>query len=122
METSILKSIKAVLGYELDDAFDVDVMMHINTVFATLTDLGIGPPQGFMIEDDSSEWLEFYGEADLTLNRVQTYVYLRVKSYFDPPKTPYHIAANDAQIAELENRILVNREVNRWLPQTVVLP
>jgi len=116
MEESILKSTKKVLGYELDDAFDDDILMGINTAISTLTDLGIGPQEGFHVEDDSAEWSDLIGEKDRTLNRAKTYVHLRVKMIFDPPGTSYHINAMTEQITELESRLLTHREVNAWVP------
>lgn len=124
MEPSILKSIKAVTGYEIDDAFDTDIMMHINTAFATLTDLGIGPPNGFEVNSVEQTWTDFFGEPDpdllpvqdkdLTLNRCKTYVYLKVRSYFDPPGTSYHLTAHKEMVEELEHRISRRREETQW--------
>lgn len=117
MEPSILKSIKAVTGYEIDEAFDVDIAMHINTAFATLTDLGVGPRQGFEVTGVEETWEDFFGEPDepdLTLNRCKTYIYLKVRSYFDPPGTSYHLAAHKDQMTELEHRILTAQEQKNW--------
>lgn len=117
LEQSILNSVKKNLGLGVDyDAFDHDVITHINTCFFTLHQLGIGPPEGFMIEDDSVEWVDFV-DATLTVaaeNALKTYFYLKVRSYFDPPSTPHHINAINEQITELENRLLTERELNKW--------
>ena len=115
MEKSILKSLKTALNYDLDDAFDEEIMMDINTIFATLTDLGVGPSQGFIVEDDSAEWKDFFiDESDLTLHRIKTYIRLRVRLIFDPPGTSHHINAMQEQIKELEYRISVHREDTQW--------
>lgn len=115
VQESILKSIKQALGYDLDEAFDVDIMMHINTVFATLTDLGIGPDEGYIVRNDTQKWTDFYGEADATLGRAQTYVWAKVKLAFDPPGTPHHIKALEDIAKEAEWRLLSNRERNEWV-------
>jgi hypothetical protein len=82
---SILDSTKKALGIAPDyDVFDVDILMHINTVFAVLSQLGIGPEDGFLIEDAEAVWEDFLG-TDKQLNSVRTYVFLRVKILFDPP-------------------------------------
>lgn len=118
MSDSILKSIKKVLNLGDDyDVFDVDTLMHINSVFSTLHQLGVGPDQGFMIEDDQQTWDAFLG-ADPRLNNIKTYIYLRVRLLFDPPQTGYHTKAVEDQIKELEWRINVHREDTKWIDPT----
>jgi hypothetical protein len=120
VEESILKSTKKVLGLGEDyDAFDTDVIMHINTVFVTLNQLGIGPAEGFMIEDDSEEWEDFT-EGVINLNAIKTYIYLRVRLLFDPPGTSYHINAIQEQVKELEYRLKYEREVTAWQAPTTL--
>jgi hypothetical protein len=114
METSILDSIKKILGLAPDyTVFDLDIILHINSVLTTLTQLGIGPGEGFMIEDNSATWDQFIAD-DLELNSVKTYVFLRVKMLFDPPQTSYLISAANDQIKELEWRLNVHREGLMW--------
>lgn len=115
MSDSILTSTKKILGIAEDyTAFDVDVLMHINTVFSTLNQLGIGPVDGFMIEDATPTWDTFVG-TDPRLNSVKSYVYLRVRMLFDPPATSYLIAAMKEQYEELEWRLNVYREGTAWV-------
>lgn len=115
MSDSILNSTKKVLGIEPDYmVFDIDVMMHINSVFTTLAQLGIGPVNGFMIRDSIATWDDILGE-DLNLNSVKTYVYLRVRLLFDPPSTPHAINAMKEQITELEWRLNTQREATSWV-------
>lgn len=107
---SILNSTKKALGLDPDyDVFDLDVIMHINTVFGTLNQLGVGPDAGFMIDGDSDTWVSFLG-TDPRLNQVKTYVYLRVRLLFDPPGTAFLMEASKAQIQELEWRLNVQAE------------
>lgn len=114
MEQSILKSTKKVLGIDAAyTAFDLDVITHINAAFSTLTQLGIGPVNGFQIEDDTAVWGTFLG-TDLQLNSVKSYVYLKVRLIFDPPQTSYHMEAIKEQIHELEWRLNVHREETAW--------
>lgn len=114
MEQSILISTKKILGIAEDyTAFDLDIITHINTAFSTLTQLGVGPPEGFMIEDDEALW-EDYTE-DLQFNAVKSYVFLRVRQLFDPPTTSYLIAAQERQITELEWRLNTHREETGWI-------
>ena len=110
MEESILISIKKLLGLSEDYTnFDTDIIMHINTVFTTLNQLGVGPEEGFMIEDDTAEWNDFIND-NKKLNAVQTYMYLKVKLLFDPPLNSAILEANKQTINELEWRLNVESE------------
>lgn len=114
MSDSILTSTKKILGIEADyTAFDPDIIMHINAVFSTLTQLGVGPEAGFMIEDASTTWDALLG-TDLPLNAVKQYVHLRVKAVFDPPQSSYAVAAMQDQIKEHEWRLNVHMEQTIW--------
>lgn len=115
MTNSILNSTKKVLGLEESyDVFDVDILMHINSVFFKLNQLGIGPEAGYQIEDDAPTWDLFYG-TDPRYNAVKTYVYLNVRLLFDPPTTGYHMDALKQQIAEYEWRLNQFREETAWV-------
>jgi len=121
MSDSILTSTKKVLGIEeLYTAFDVDILMHINSVFSTLHQLGIGPVDGFFIEDATPTWTTFLG-TDPRLNSVKTYVYLKVRILFDPPGTSYLIDSLRNQAEELEWRLNVVRETDDWVNPFVVV-
>lgn len=122
MEPSILKSVKKVLGLEADyTAFDLDVLMHINSVFTILQQLGIGPDAGFAIEDDTATWDAFLG-TDPKLNSVKSYIWLRVRLLFDPPQSSFLIQAMEKQIQELEWRLNVQRESTQWVNPLAVIP
>jgi hypothetical protein len=115
MEQSILISTKKILGLPQDyTVFDLDVITHINTAFSTLTQLGVGPPEGFMIEDESEVWDDFINPPDHQYNSVKSYVFLKVRQLFDPPQTSYLITAMEQQIKELEWRLNVHREETGW--------
>lgn len=102
---SILDKTKKLLGIEADyPAFDVDIIMHINTVFSTLSELGIGPVDGFLIEDNTTQWSAFIVDKPY-LNQVRSYMYLRVRLLFDPPTTSFAIEAIKNQITEFEWRL-----------------
>jgi hypothetical protein len=114
MTDSILTSVKKNIGIEENyTAFDPDIILHINSVFSTLNQLGIGPEDGFFIEDKNTVWSDFLG-GDARLNQVKTYVYLRVRLLFDPPTNSFVIAAYEKQIEELTWRINVVREFTDW--------
>lgn len=108
MDDSILTSIKKLLGIDMyDTCFDVDVMMHINSVLAILQQLGVGPRSGFSIMSDEETWSDFIEPDDERLNYVKTYVYLRVRLLFDPPTNSFVTDAITKQYQELEWRITV---------------
>lgn len=104
---SILTSIKKLLGIDEEyTQFDSDIIMHINTVFLNLTQLGVGPAEGFLIEDDSATWDDFIGDSN-QLQAVKTYVYLKVKLLFDPPLSSSVTESINRIISELEWRLNV---------------
>lgn len=110
MTNSILDSVKQVLGVEVDDTdFDLDITMHINSVFAVLDQLGVGPTTGYAIENRDQEWTEFLGPSP-KLNMVKSYVYIKVQMLFDPPSTSYALAAKNDMATEYAHRILMAAE------------
>jgi hypothetical protein len=107
---SILDSIKKAIGIASDyDVYDPDLMMHINSVFSTLHQLGIGPVEGFMITGADEQWNAFLG-SDPLLNNVKSYVFIRVRLLFDPPATSFAQESLKEQAREFEWRINVYRE------------
>lgn len=108
---SILTSIKKMLGIaEEYTHFDEDIIMHINSVFMTLTQLGVGPAEGFSIRDDSAIWADFMPDSPV-FESVKTYVFLRVKLIFDPPLTSAVIDSYERQIDEFEWRLCVSADI-----------
>ena len=107
MTDRILESVKKVLGIAPEYlAFDVDIVMHINSVFSQLIQLGAGPEDGFEIEDSSTLWSAYLGD-NKKLNFIKSYMYLKVRMLFDPPTTSFDITAKQEQIKEFEFRINV---------------
>lgn len=110
---SILKSTKKILGIpETVTYFDNDLVMHINTVLGILTQLGVGPEEGFSISDSNTSWNEFISD-DTSLEMVKSYVGLKVRMVFDPPVSSAVAEAINRNISELEWRILVNTEAKK---------
>lgn len=106
---SILTSIKKMLGIDEEYThFDADIIMHINSVLMILTQLGVGPAEGFVIEDDTSTWVDFIPEANAAqLHAVKSYIYMKVKLIFDPPLSSVVIDSMNRQITEFEWRLNV---------------
>lgn len=107
--SSILDDVKHMLGLlPSETAFDSDVMIHINTVFNTLYQIGVGTRAGFAIEDNTAQWDAFI--TDARLNGVKSYMFLRVKLLMDPPQVGFVIASMDRQILEMEYRLRLEAE------------
>jgi hypothetical protein len=112
MTESILNSTKKILGIAPEyTAFDLDILTHINSVFSTLWQIGVGPVEGFRVDDETAEWAAFLGD-DVRLNQVKSYVYLRVRLLFDPPTTSFAIASLSEQAQEMAWRLQVITDPN----------
>lgn len=98
---SILRTIRKLVGGGAEhEHFDTDLIMHINSVFMDLAQIGVGPPEGFTIEDDTSMWTDFLPD-NANFEAVKSYMALRVKLLFDPPTSS----------AVLES---MKREIDKW--------
>lgn len=107
MDESILNSIKALLGPDSDyNVFDPDIIIFINGAFSTLTQLGIGPKEGFKITGADETWEDFIGDV-LDLESVKTFVYLKVRILFDPPSSSFVLSAMQRECDELAWRLNV---------------
>lgn len=113
MDNSILTTIKKLLGItEEYTHFDADIIMHINSVFMILNQLGVGPVEGFAIEDDLQTWSDFIPDATMVrFEAVKSYTFLKVKLLFDPPSGSSVLESYNRQISELEWRINVTAEL-----------
>lgn len=116
-ENSILDSIKVMLGIDKEDTtFDMDITIHINSVFMTLNQLGVGPPEGFAITDKDDTWDDFIDEDGIIqFNSLKSYMFMKVKLVFDPPLSSAVIASYEKLISEFEWRLYAaagqNKEV-----------
>ena len=109
---SILTSIKKLLGISEEYThFDADLIMHINSVFLILTQIGVGPSEGFSISDETSKWSDFIEEGS-NLEAVKSFMYLKVKLLFDPPLSSSLIESTNKLISELEWRLNVEAETH----------
>lgn len=109
---SILESVKKLINAEGDEYFDTDIIIHINTIFSVLQQMGVGPEDGFSIDDNTSTWDEFTEDEPL-FNMVKSYMAIRVKLLFDiASANSYYINQLQAQADELEWRIKTAAEIN----------
>lgn len=109
---SILTSVKKLLGIEKEyECFDNDIIMHINSAFAILTQLGVGPSEGFRIIDDEAKWNDFISDDNILVELVKSYTYKKVKILFDPPLSSSVIESLNRSVSEDEFRILSQVEL-----------
>lgn len=107
---SILTSIKKLLGITEEYVhFDDDIIMHINSVFMILAQMGVGPSAGFSITDESAVWTDFIPES-ACLEAVKSYMGMKVGLMFDPPSNSIIMEARNRMISELEWRLHVTAE------------
>lgn len=104
---SILLSIKKLLGPSADyKQFDQDLIIHINSAFMVLHQLGVGPKKSFSITGETETWKDFSSDID-NLQLVKSYIYLKVRLIFDPPTNSTVIKAYEDLIKEYEWRLNV---------------
>lgn len=107
MDESILASIKKLLGIADEyEHFDMDIIIHVNSTFSILNQLGVGPIEGFSISDKTAKWSDFIQDAK-KFELVKSYVYLKVRTLFDPPTSSSVLEAMNRSISEFEWRLNV---------------
>ena len=107
---SILTTIKALLGITSEYThYDAQIIVHINSVFNILKQLGVGPNGGFFISDSSAKWSDYIIDenSDIDIEMVKSYIYMKVKLIFDPPLSGTAAEALKSEIAEFEWRLNV---------------
>jgi hypothetical protein len=103
----ILASVKKTLGIdEAHTGFDEGIILHINSVFSILQQMGVGPEEGFSISDDSTIWTDYISDVS-QLNFVKSYIYLKVRLLFDPPASSGAMESMNKLISELEWRLFI---------------
>lgn len=106
---SILLSIKKLLGIiDAYTQFDPDLIIYINSAFSILRQLGVGPKEGFFIEDSTATWNDFIQGDPARLRLVKAYVYMKVRLMFDPPtQSSALLDSMKRQVDEFEWRLNV---------------
>lgn len=118
---SILETTKKLLGLGKEYvSFDTDIIVHINTVFSNLTQMGVGPEEGFTITGYSETWDQFITSSELKTQQVKSYMALKVKSLFDPSANGNVSEAIKNAISEMEYRLYVEEENSRHNAELVL--
>jgi hypothetical protein len=109
-EESILSCTKKNLGIEDDfTQFDPDIIMCINSCLNVLTQLGVGPIEGFKVKSKDETWDQFIG-GNKRLNMIKSYIFMKTKLMFDPPTVASVLSSYQEQVKEYECRL--NYEVD----------
>lgn len=112
-EDSILDVTKKLLGIPSEyDAFDLDIITHINSVFFELTQLGVGPTSGFFILDREAVWSSFVGEDQVAA--VKSLMGMKVRLLFDPPQNSFTLDAITKLVDKIEWRLNIHMEGVRY--------
>lgn len=115
MDDSILTSIKKIIGIgddETQNAFDESIIMYINSAIQVLRQIGIGPPSGFIVYDNSSLWIEYIGDESI-LAMVKSYIAQYVRKEFDPPANSTAMQSLEKSLNELLWRLNIEYENNK---------
>ena len=107
MEESILKTIKQLIGCPDDfEQFDLDLTIHINSAFAALIQLGVGPKEGYRITGPDNVWSEFEEDTQKS-SLIKDYVYIKTRLLFDPPTSSALMDSLKEQLKEMEWRLYI---------------
>ena len=111
-EESILDYVKKLLGIQKDYThFDPDIIYGINAAFAVLTQLGVGPEEGFMVNDYTAKWTDFVSDT-ARLSLIKEYVCLKTRLLFDPPTSAALIDVMNKSASEYEWRLYIASDGN----------
>ena len=105
-KNTILIDIKKLLGLsEEDKSFDKDVIININSVFNTLSQLGVNDNYE-RLKTGEETWDDFYPEnSEDFVELIKTYMYLKLRLIFDPPLNSSILNSFKESIRELEWRL-----------------
>lgn len=107
MNDSILNTIKRLIGgYIEGDAFDQELIIDINSAMSVLTQLGVGPEEGFAITGSTETWNDYVGDRS-DIEMVKTYIYAKVRLMFDPPTNSFLVDSMKKLCDEFEWRLNV---------------
>ena len=110
---SILDTIKKLIGVDVsDDSFDPDIIIDINSAIFTLSQMGIGPKNGFIVIDRTQKWSDYINSSTISLEGIKSYIHLQTKIVFDQPTNSTVIDSIRRKIQELEWRLMLAVETN----------
>lgn len=101
-----------------ESPFDQDLIIHINSVFTIVNQLGVGPEEAFFITGEEETWNDFFADSKV-IHLVKSYMYLKTKLVFDPPTTGVLHEAMERQIQEFEWRLEIQSDYLKGGGETV---
>lgn len=110
LDNSILNDVKKLLGIPIEDdeletesynAFDLDLLLYINSTFNRLKQLGVGPSSNFSIASADETWGDFFSDKKV-VEMVRAYTVLSVKMQFDPPTSSIAAESYKEQLQKYE--------------------
>lgn len=107
LETSILRTIAGMFQIETDDelmAYQQDLMIHINSAISTLTQIGLGPEDGYEITGTDEKWIELT-KGNKLYGMAKQFIYLDVALVFDIPENSFKVQAYKDKRDETLSRI-----------------
>lgn len=107
--SSILTDVKAFVGIvEEDESFDKQIIMCINSVFSSLTQVLAGKDEHFYITDKSAQWEHYV--SDYKIDWIKMNVCMNVKKMFDPPTNATVMQAINDVAAETQWRAYIDAD------------
>lgn len=113
---SILDSVKEQLGLKFVDEFDQDILIHINAAISTLTQIGVGPKEGFIVKDANDTYFDFLGEDHPAIPQVRLYLFYQTRLGFDPPQSAASIEILKSKSEEYEWRLRIMCDDSEYTP------
>lgn len=112
--SSILNDVKEAIGIMPDyTVFDQTLIMHINSVFMILHQMGVGPDAGFRLSSGNETWDEFMPSSNIDFESVKSYICMKVRLLFDPPSSSSHMDCIKQAIQEFEWRLNFESELSK---------
>lgn len=109
VSNSVLITTKKLLGIDADcKDFDTDLIIHINAVLMILAQMNIVEP-GSMIDNEKTSWDDIVNNIE-EIEGIKSYMYLKVKTLFDPPTNSGALEALNNMVREMEWRMYSFRD------------
>lgn len=92
---SILDTIKDTLAANTGDAYEAELLLHINSAIATLNQNGVGAE--IVVKDKTSKWTDLRTPmTNYMFEQIKLYIHVKTKILFDPPPPSSIKYMNDA--------------------------
>lgn len=98
MDHSILSDVRSMIGPDVADVFDNDLIIHINAQLSTLAQVG-ACQKGSMISGASDKWQDIFTDQAIC-SKAKTFIFYQTKLGFDPPQNSFAIENYKALAAE----------------------